>query len=162
MNSDETSRNMHYSSNRKPNQSKGHVYSPSTNYNYGGNQNMHGNHSAAGYGNQQHHQRRKPNQFKRDGYVGAGDRLAKQNDIIIKLLKEIRDRLPPPPQADPAGQENENGEALLQGEAAFQQESREERTAEQSESFQDTSDDSDATVDEIDCGDSDTEVNGNV
>lgn len=27
----------------------------------------------------------------------SNDRLIKQNDIIIRLLKEIRDRLPPPP-----------------------------------------------------------------
>ncbi|MBN1578756.1 MAG: hypothetical protein JW913_19490 [Chitinispirillaceae bacterium] len=98
MNSDESLRNVHYSSNRKPIPPKNQVYSPSTNYNYNGNQSMHGNHGSYGnsnYGNP-HNQRRKPNQFKRDNH-GAGDRLAKQNDIIIRLLKEIRDRLPAPP-----------------------------------------------------------------
>ena len=97
MSSDDLSRNMHYSPNRKPIPPKNQVYSPSTNYNYNGNQSPHGNHG--GYGNpnysNQHNQRRKPNQFKRDNH-GAGDRLAKQNDVIIRLLKEIRDRLPAP------------------------------------------------------------------
>ncbi|MDR2728234.1 MAG: hypothetical protein LBB56_03815 [Chitinispirillales bacterium] len=31
------------------------------------------------------------------------DRVVKQNDIIIKLLTEIRDRLPPPPQSAQTG-----------------------------------------------------------
>ncbi|MBN1307624.1 MAG: hypothetical protein JXA18_06895 [Chitinispirillaceae bacterium] len=97
MNNDESSRNMHYSSSRKPIPPKNHVYSPSTNYNYNGNQSQHGNHG--NFGNQnfnnQHPQRRKSNQFKRDGH-GLNERLAKQNDVIIRLLKEIRDRLPAP------------------------------------------------------------------
>jgi len=99
MNSDDSSRNMNYSHNRKPNSpNKSHGYSPSSNYNYNynGNQSSHSNHGNSNYNNQQHHQRRKPNQYKRDNH-GASDRLAKQNDIIIRLLKEIRDRLPPPP-----------------------------------------------------------------
>ena len=101
MNSDESPRNMQYSSNRKPLPPKNQVYSPSSNYNYG-NQSQHGsNHGShanqGGYGSQQ--RRKPPMPFKRDHVPGGGasDKLAKQNDIIIRLLKEIRDRLPPPP-----------------------------------------------------------------
>ena len=104
MNSDDSSRNMHYSQNRKPGMSKTQGYSPSMNYNYNGNQPQHGNHGNhtnhgnSNYGNQQH-QRRKPAPFKRDNH-GANDRIVKQNDIIIRLLKEIRDRLPEPPKVE--------------------------------------------------------------
>ncbi|HEX2956883.1 MAG TPA: hypothetical protein VHO70_08620, partial [Chitinispirillaceae bacterium] len=45
--------------------------------------------------NGQQNQRRRPDRFKRDNY-NHNDRLIKQNDIIIRLLKEIRDRLPAP------------------------------------------------------------------
>ncbi len=105
---DDSSRNMHYPPARKPIPPKSQVYSPSTSYNYNGTQTAHGNHGNPNYGSQQH-LRRKPNQFKRDNH-GATDRLAKQNDIIIRLLKEIRDRLPPPPVV--AGENNEALEQL--------------------------------------------------
>lgn len=97
MNSDEMSRSTGYSSNRKSNTQKTQAYSPSTNYNYGNQSShgSHGNHGNSGFGNQQH-QRRKPGQFKRDNHGGGSDRIAKQNDVIIRLLKEIRDRLPAP------------------------------------------------------------------
>ncbi len=84
--------------------SKSQGYSPSMNYNYNSNQPQHGNHGNhsnhgnSNYGNQQH-QRRKPAPFKRDNH-GANDRIVKQNDIIIRLLKEIRDRLPEPPKVE--------------------------------------------------------------
>jgi len=49
------------------------------------------------------------NAAPRDSGGAAPDRLIKQNDQIIKLLREIRDRLPPPaagtPQYDSAPQE---------------------------------------------------------
>ena len=64
-------------------------YSPSTSYNY----------SPAGAFNGGQHPRRRNDRFKRES-LPQSDRLAKQNDIIIRLLKEIRDRLPPPPAAD--------------------------------------------------------------
>lgn len=35
--------------------------------------------------------------YNRGGGYGSNDRLVKQNDIIIQLLKDIRDRLPAPP-----------------------------------------------------------------
>jgi hypothetical protein len=63
-------------------------YSPSTNYNYNTNNS---------YGNpQQQHPRRRVDRFKRET-MNSSDRLLRQNDIIIRLLKEIRDRLPAPP-----------------------------------------------------------------
>jgi hypothetical protein len=106
MNSDESPRGMQYPSSRKPLPPKSQGYSPSSNYNYGNQSqhgNNHGNHGNQNFGNQQH-QRRKPMPFKRDNHGssgstggGASDKLIKQNDIIIRLLKEIRDRLPPPP-----------------------------------------------------------------
>lgn len=62
-------------------------YSPSTSYNYG----HHG-----GYNGMQQHPRRRADRFKRET-INQSDKLVKQNDLIIRLLKEIRDRLPPPP-----------------------------------------------------------------
>lgn len=105
MSSDDYARGSHYSSNRRPGGSgpKSHNYSPSSNYNYGngnshGNSN-HGNHgnSSGGGGSKPHHRKPGP-PFKREGH-GSSDKLIKQNDLIISLLKEIRDRLPAPPNA---------------------------------------------------------------
>jgi hypothetical protein len=62
-------------------------YSPSTSYNYG----HHG-----GYGGMQQHPRRRADRFKRES-LNLNDKVVKQNDLIIRLLKEIRDRLPLPP-----------------------------------------------------------------
>jgi hypothetical protein len=61
-------------------------YSPSTSYNYS---------PATGFNGGQQHPRRRNDHFKRDT-SNMSDRIAKQNDIIIRVLKEIRDRLPPP------------------------------------------------------------------
>jgi hypothetical protein len=61
-------------------------YSPSASYNYS---------PGAGYNGIQH-PRRRTDRFKRES-LNQNDRVVKQNDIIIRLLKEIRDRLPPPP-----------------------------------------------------------------
>jgi hypothetical protein len=72
--------------------------SPSTSYNYNGN---------SSYSNQQQHPRRRVDRFKRES-LNSTDRLLRQNDIIIRLLKEIRDRLPPPPAAvRPEGETDE-------------------------------------------------------
>jgi hypothetical protein len=63
-------------------------YSPSTSYNYSP--------GSGGYQqaqHQSHHPRRRSDRFKRES-INQYDRLAKQNDVIIRLLKEIRDRLP--------------------------------------------------------------------
>jgi hypothetical protein len=62
-------------------------YSPSTSYNYS---------PATGVTGGQQHPRRRNDRFKRES-LNLSDKVAKQNDIIIRLLKEIRDRLPPPP-----------------------------------------------------------------
>lgn len=126
MNSDELSRgtNNHYT--RKPMPSKyndksHNSYGPGQNYSYG-NQSYNGNsHYNGGNSynngnsfnnhNNQQNQRRRTDRFKRDNY-NNNDRLIKQNDIIIRLLKEIRDRLPAPEIIEPEyfeeEQENQN------------------------------------------------------
>jgi hypothetical protein len=67
-------------------------YSPSTSYNYG---------HQGGYGGMQQHPRRRADRFKRES-INLNDKVVKQNDIIIRLLKEIRDRLPAPANQEPA------------------------------------------------------------
>ena len=62
-------------------------YSPSTSYNYS---------PATGVTGGQQHPRRRNDRFKRES-LNLSDQVVKQNDIMIRLLKEIRDRLPPPP-----------------------------------------------------------------
>ena len=65
--------------------------SPSSNYNYN---NSHSNHS--GYNGQQQQPKRRVDRFKRES-INFNDKVMRQNDMIISLLKEIRDRLPPLP-----------------------------------------------------------------
>ncbi|HUI93904.1 MAG TPA: hypothetical protein VLX68_16795 [Chitinivibrionales bacterium] len=60
-------------------------YSPSTAFNYS---------PATGFNGGGQHPRRRNDRFKQP--MGMNDRIVKQNDIIIRLLKEIRDRLPAP------------------------------------------------------------------
>jgi hypothetical protein len=87
-------------------------YSPSTAFNYG--------HHGGGYSNMQQHPRRRADRFKRES-LNLNDKVVKQNDMIIRLLKDIRDRLPPPqgtqplpaPQALQQGQTNGDSEAPL-------------------------------------------------
>jgi hypothetical protein len=62
-------------------------YSPSTSFRYASGQN-----SFQGTGNQ--HPRRRNDRFRRES-LNHSDKIVKQNDTIIRLLKEIRDRLPP-------------------------------------------------------------------
>jgi hypothetical protein len=69
-------------------------YSNSGGYNYGYN-NQNQSQNQGGYNGQQH-PRRRTDRFKRES-LNVNDKIAHQNDIIIRLLKEIRDRLPPPP-----------------------------------------------------------------
>jgi hypothetical protein len=64
-------------------------YSPSTSYNYSPQTGHTG-------GQAQMHPRRRTDNFRRET-PNASDRIFRQNDIIIRLLKEIRDRLPEPP-----------------------------------------------------------------
>ena len=90
MNSDEVPRSTPpYPQGRKPFQPKFQDtrYSPSTSFNYNSN---------SSYPSSQH-QRKRFDRFKRDTNGNNGnERLMRQNDLIIRLLKEIRDRLPPP------------------------------------------------------------------
>jgi hypothetical protein len=78
-------------------------YSPSISYNYS---------PQSGYnGNTQMHPRRRNDRFRRES-LNSNERIIRQNDIIIRLLKEIRDRLPEPrsmphTEADAAEQSNE-------------------------------------------------------
>ena len=65
---------------------KGKNYSPSASYNY---QNSQGRGQGQGY---QQHPRRRIDRYKRENF-NFSDKLIKQNDIIIRLLKEIRDGL---------------------------------------------------------------------
>jgi hypothetical protein len=112
MNNDDVPRNMPFQLGRKPLQPNTRS-SPSPSYNYNYNTN-------SGYSSQQH-MRRKIDRFKRDTGNGTGngnERLMRQNDLIIRLLKEIRDRLPPPPVSAPvsvssgdAETEHQNGQA---------------------------------------------------
>ncbi len=102
MNGDDMSRGMNQQ-NRKSNPPKyneKHSYSPSSNYSYNYN-NGYNSGNSSGFNNQQQHSRggRRPDRFKSGGghHSNSNERLLKQNDIIIKLLKEIRDRLPAPP-----------------------------------------------------------------
>lgn len=78
------------------------TYSPSSNYNYS--QNGHGRNQGQNY---QQPIRRRSDRFKKD-YPNNNEKLLRQNDIIIRLLKEIRDRLPEPVQKvnDDAGVKN--------------------------------------------------------
>jgi hypothetical protein len=61
-------------------------YSPSTAFNYS---------PGTGINGGQQHPRHRNDRFKRES-PGMSDRIVKQNDIIIRLLKEIRDKLPAP------------------------------------------------------------------
>lgn len=66
---------------------KGPNYSPSASYNYN-------NRNSGGY-QQQQQVRRRNDRYRRNVY-NFNDKIVKQNDLIIRLLKEIRDRLPEP------------------------------------------------------------------
>ena len=64
-------------------------YSPSTSYNY----NNQGSSTTRDRGGYQNNLRKKNDRFTKNT-PNSNDKLLKQNDIIIKLLREIRDRLP--------------------------------------------------------------------
>lgn len=72
-------------------------YSPSTSYKYTNNNNS--------FSNGQQQPFRRNDRFKRDT-PNPNERLIRQNDIIIRLLKDIRDRLPSPPQSEMEHTEN--------------------------------------------------------
>lgn len=73
-------------------------YSPSASFNYtNGKSNSQGG-SGINRGRTQQHPKRRSDRYKRET-INQSDKLVKQNDMIIKLLKEIRDRLPEPPKS---------------------------------------------------------------
>jgi hypothetical protein len=102
MNNDDSRGNQSYQ-HRKPSPYK-NSYSPNSVY----------------YGNSNHNNQQPQQQQRKKHFPGGGghnkgssnnnDRLMKQNDTIIRLLKEIRDRLPAPAGAV----NNENGEDFNQ------------------------------------------------
>jgi hypothetical protein len=96
MTNDDVPRNMPYQQGRKPVPPNRYSPSPSYNYNYNTN---------SQYSSQQH-TRKKFDRFKRDN-GNLNDRIMRQNDLIIRLLKEIRDRLPPPAPVQPSAVEAE-------------------------------------------------------
>jgi hypothetical protein len=77
-------------SGQKYNDNKNANYSPSTSYNY---------QNGKSRSNTRNVPRRRIDRFKRES-MGSYDRLIKQNDIMIKLLKDIRDRLPVSPKPE--------------------------------------------------------------
>jgi hypothetical protein len=68
-------------------------YSPSASYNFNT------RNAGGSYNSPQQNMRKRVNKFQQRPNPNSSDRIAKQNDIIIRLLKEIRDRLPPPPES---------------------------------------------------------------
>ena len=76
--------NRKQSSTYKYSDNKGNRYSPSASYNYNG----------QSRGNTAYQQSRRKERYKKEsGGSGVNDKLIKQNDTIIRLLKEIRDRI---------------------------------------------------------------------
>ncbi|MBN1128789.1 MAG: hypothetical protein JXA71_07370 [Chitinispirillaceae bacterium] len=117
MTNDDVPRNMPYPQGRKPITPNSRYSSPSPSYNYNYNSN-------SSYPSQQHLRRKMDNRFKRDNRDNgnSNERLMRQNDLIIRLLKEIRDRLPPPPVSAPVNAEtarqNRPAEEIERTEAA--------------------------------------------
>jgi hypothetical protein len=106
MYSDDVPHSMPFQQGRKPlppNKYQDNRYSPSANYNY----NYKGN---GGFSSQQ--QRRRIDRYNKRDNGNSSERLLRQNDLIIRLLKEIRDRLPPP--AVPAHYDNGDSEPARQ------------------------------------------------
>jgi hypothetical protein len=77
-------------------QQPGQNYSPSANYNYNPGGTGQGHLVGGGHGgsNMQQPPRRRQDRFKRDIH-DYSDKIVKQNDVIIKLLKEISSKLSP-------------------------------------------------------------------
>ncbi len=99
---DDMHRGSGYHGTRKSFGDRGQNYSPSTSYNYNPAGHGGGNRDRDRDRDQQNRRRTPPDRFKRDILI-AVERLAKQNDTMIKLLKEIRDRLDAPERHDSSG-----------------------------------------------------------
>lgn len=72
----------------KFNENKGSRYSPSASYNYNNNNNG----QSRSQSPNAPHQKRRIERYKRDS-GNSNEKIIKQNDIIIRLLKEIRDKI---------------------------------------------------------------------
>ena len=81
-------------------------------------------------------QRRRPPQdqqrFRREA-PNSTDRLVRQNDIIIRLLKEIRDRLPEMPVVPLEGEINDNAIAAPTSQEGWDEEQSQNPVSENSE-----------------------------
>jgi hypothetical protein len=117
MNNEDTPRGTPYQQGRRPYPSKyqDNRYGSNENrYNAGENRfGSNSNHNAYGYNKNSNsgyttgqHQHKKIDRFHRDP-VNFSEKLVRQNDLIIKLLKEKRDRLPAPDALPAAEAENE-------------------------------------------------------
>ncbi|MBN2036805.1 MAG: hypothetical protein JW768_08700 [Chitinispirillaceae bacterium] len=102
MSNDDFNRGNQIQQGRKPYQPNRYNAGANYNYTYGYNPNQNFN--------GQQHPRRRADRYKRES-LNFNDRLSKQNDMIIRLLKEIRDRLPPSP-VDPS--HGDDGNASVQ------------------------------------------------
>jgi hypothetical protein len=98
MNNEEIPRNTPYQQGRKPMANKYYEtrgYPSDNRYGQNSGYNSYNSYNnGGGYGPGQH-QRRRIERFRRDP-VNYSEKLVRQNDLIIRLLKEIRDRLPAP------------------------------------------------------------------
>ncbi|KMQ50713.1 hypothetical protein CHISP_2396 [Chitinispirillum alkaliphilum] len=131
---DEHQRGTGNSVNRKRNSGryneKGNSFNSS--YSYGNNYNSFNGQQQQNFAQP----RRRSDRHKNGG--NSNDKLVKQNDLIIKLLREIRDRLPPLENQDDATSEAESTQQA-QSETEEQQESsndKKEETAEESKGNQ--------------------------
>ena len=98
---DDMQRGFHHGM-RKAFADKSPNYSPSASYNY----NPAGMH---GQGGGQQHPRRRTDRFKRET-VGGMERILKQNEMMIRLLREIRDLLAAAGGRQPASGETSPGQ----------------------------------------------------
>ena len=78
-----------YGDNKRPN------YSPSTSFNYGRAQNNGQSQRRDRDNGNEQHPRRRVDRYRREVFT-INEKIVKQNDQIISLLREIRDRLPGP------------------------------------------------------------------
>lgn len=96
---DESQRN--FNQNRGNFGERSQNYSPSVSYNY----------NPGGTQTNQQHPRRRTDRYKRDMH-NFNDRIVKQNNTIIKLLKEISDKLSA---GNPQGNEGQSGSGRSRG-----------------------------------------------
>lgn len=150
MNNDDSRGNQTSYQHRKPSSPHKNAYSPNSVY----------------YGNSNHNSQQPQQQQRKKHFSGGhgtgghgtgghgtggynkgsnnNDRLMKQNDTIIRLLKEIRDRLPAPV----GGVNNENGEDFDQGSSSQSEKHLEPRENGSAEMDNDENEDTAGNVEE--------------